>query len=55
VIKLTEILDEGNLSQLSYQTFSELKEEFLDNDKKIKEREKRLKIIAGFKHSNKVL
>jgi transposase len=32
--KLTEILDEGTLSQLSYQTFSELREEFLDNDKK---------------------
>ncbi|WP_375330748.1 IS110 family transposase [Candidatus Tisiphia endosymbiont of Oplodontha viridula] len=45
--KLTEILDEGNLSQLGYQTFSELKEEFLDNDKKIKEIEKRLKIIAS--------
>ena len=28
------ILDEGTLSQLSYQTFSELREEFLDNDKK---------------------
>ena len=35
--KLTEILDEGALSQLSYRTFSELKEEFLENDKKIKE------------------
>jgi transposase len=45
--KLTEILDEGTLSQLSYQTFSELREEFLDNDKKIKELEKRLKIIAN--------
>lgn len=45
--KLTEILDEGTLSQLSYQTFSELREEFLDNDKKIKELEKRLKIIAS--------
>jgi transposase len=47
ITKLTEILDEGNLSQLGYQTLSELKEEFLDNDKKIKEIEKRLKIIAG--------
>ena len=28
--KLTEILDEGTLSQLSYQTFSELREEFLE-------------------------
>ena len=32
--KLTEILEEGTLSQLSYQTFSELREEFLENDKK---------------------
>ena len=45
--KLTEILDSGSLSQLSYQTFNELKEEFLENDKKIKELEKRLKIIAS--------
>ncbi|KAJ6645093.1 putative family 20 transposase [Pseudolycoriella hygida] len=45
--KLTEILDEGNLSQLSYRTFSELKEEFLENDKKIKELEQRLKIIVS--------
>ncbi|WP_375333414.1 IS110 family transposase [Candidatus Tisiphia endosymbiont of Xenochironomus xenolabis] len=45
--KLTEILDEGALSQLSYRTFSELKEEFLENDKKIKELEQRLKIIAS--------
>lgn len=47
VTKLTEILDEGDLSQLSYRTFSELKEEFLENDKKIKELEQRLKIIAS--------
>lgn len=45
--KLTEILYEGDLSQLSYRTFSELKEEFLENDKKIKELEQRLKIIAS--------
>ncbi|XVN40946.1 MAG: IS110 family transposase [Rickettsia endosymbiont of Argas persicus] len=45
--KLTEILDEGDLSQLSYQTFRELQEEFLENDKKIKELEQRLKIIAS--------
>lgn len=45
--KLTEILDEGDLSQLSYRTFSELKEEFLENDKKIKELKQRLKIIAS--------
>ncbi|WP_342271323.1 hypothetical protein [Candidatus Tisiphia endosymbiont of Parasteatoda lunata] len=38
ITKLTEILDEGDLSQLSYQTFSELKEEFVENDKKIKDR-----------------
>ncbi len=47
ITKLTEILDEGDLSQLSYQTFSELKEEFVENDKKIKELEQRLKIIAS--------
>ncbi|WP_341789202.1 MULTISPECIES: IS110 family transposase [unclassified Rickettsia] len=46
VVKLTEILDEGKLSSLSYQTFYELKEEFVENDKKIKELEKRLKVIA---------
>lgn len=47
ITKLTEILDEGDLSQLSYQTFSELKKEFVENDKKIKELEQRLKIIAS--------
>ncbi|MFP3034436.1 MAG: IS110 family transposase [Candidatus Tisiphia sp.] len=47
ITKLTEILDAGTLSQLSYQTFSELKEEFVENDKKIKELEQRLKIIAS--------
>ena len=47
IIKLTEILDEGILSNLSHQTFSDLKEEFLENDKKIKELEKRLKTIAS--------
>ena len=45
--KLTEALDNGYLSQMSNQTFLDLKEEFLDNDKKIKELEKRLKIIAS--------
>lgn len=45
--KLIDILDSGNLSQMSHHTFSELKEEFMDNDTKIKELEKRLKIIAG--------
>ncbi|WP_341792650.1 IS110 family transposase [Rickettsia endosymbiont of Ceutorhynchus obstrictus] len=47
ISKLTEILDSETLSRLSYQTFSELKEEFVDNDKKIIELEKRLKILAG--------
>lgn len=47
IAKLTEILDNEGLSQMSWQTFNDLKEEFLDNDKKIKELEKRLKIIAG--------
>lgn len=46
-IKLTEVLDEGNLTQMSQQTFSYLKEEFIENDKKIKELEKRLKEIAN--------
>lgn len=45
--KLTEILDRGGLSQMSWQTFADLKEEFLNNNTKIKELEKRLKIIAG--------
>lgn len=45
--KLIEILDSGDLSQMSYQTFSDLREEFLDNDKKIAELEKRLKIISS--------
>lgn len=45
--KLTEILDEGYLTQMSHQTFGELKEEFIENDKKIKALEKRLKEIAN--------
>lgn len=45
--QLTEILDEGNLTQMSHQTFIELKEEFIENDKKIKSLEKRLKEIAN--------
>jgi transposase len=45
--KLIEILDKGKLSGISYQTFNEMKEEFSENDKKIKELEKRLKIIAN--------
>ncbi len=44
--KLTEVLDNGGLSPISYTTFIELKEEFIDNDKKIIELEKRLKILA---------
>jgi transposase len=47
VAKLTEILDNRLLSQMSHQTFSKLKEEFLDNDKKIKELEKRLKVMSS--------
>jgi transposase len=45
--KLDEILDSGALNPISHQTFSELKEEFLNQDKKIQELEKRLHIIAG--------
>ena len=45
--KLTEILDNEDLSQISYQTFSALKEEFIENDKKIKDLENRLKIMAS--------
>uniref|UniRef100_UPI00313BB0F6 IS110 family transposase n=1 Tax=Rickettsia endosymbiont of Urophora cardui TaxID=3066265 RepID=UPI00313BB0F6 len=47
ITKLIEILDAGKLSQLSYQTFSELKEEFLDNNRKIKEIEKRMMLLAA--------
>jgi len=47
IIKLTEILDGDYLSPMSYQTFCDLKEEFIDNDQKLKELEKRLKIIAS--------
>ena len=43
VTKLVEILDSGALSEMGNQTFSGLKEEFLENDKKIKELEKRLR------------
>lgn len=45
--KLTEILDSNQLSGISYQTFSDLKEEFIANDKRVKEVEKRLKILAS--------
>lgn len=44
--RLNEILDGGHLSQMSKQTFTELKEEFLENDRRIKELEQRLKTIA---------
>jgi transposase len=47
VTKLVEILDTGALSKMGHQTFSGLKEEFLENDKKIKELEKRLKLISN--------
>lgn len=45
--KLNEILDSEGLSQMSYQTFVELKAEFLDNNRRIKELEQRLKTIAS--------
>lgn len=47
ISKLTEILDSRALSDLSYETFSELKEEFINSNKKIIELEKRLRILAG--------
>jgi transposase len=43
---LTEILDGDNLSNISYQTFYALKEEFIENDNKIKTLERHLKEIA---------
>jgi transposase len=45
--KLNEILDSNELSGISYRTFSELKEEFIDNNNKVKALEKRLKELAG--------
>jgi len=45
--KLTEVLDSEKLSPISQQTFYDLKEEFIENDKKIKDLENRLKIMAG--------
>jgi transposase len=45
--KLTEILDNEVLSGIGHQTFSDLKEEFADNNKKIDELEKRLKTLAS--------
>jgi len=45
--KLTEVLDSEKLSPISQQTFCDLKEEFIENDKKIKDLENRLKIMAS--------
>lgn len=45
--KLTEILDSNRLSGISYQTFSDLREEFKSNNNRIKEVEKRLKLLAN--------
>lgn len=47
ITKLTEVLDSGDLSPISQQTFSDLKEEFLENNKKIKELENRLKVMTS--------
>jgi transposase len=44
---LAEILDNQILSGMSYQTFNDLKEEFLNIDKKITDLEKRLQVIAS--------
>ena len=45
--KLTEVLDSEKLSPISQQTFSDLKDEFIENDKRIKDLENRLKMLAG--------
>ena len=45
--KLTEVLDSEKLSPISQQTFCDLKEEFIENDKKVKDLENRLKIMAS--------
>lgn len=45
--KLNEILDSNELSVISYQTFSDLKEEFITSDNRVKELEKRLKVLAS--------
>ncbi len=47
VDKLTEVLDSDQLSGISYQTFSDLKEEYITNDKRVKELENRLKILSN--------
>lgn len=45
--KLTDVLDSKQLSGISCQTFTKLKEEFISNNNRIKEVEKRLKILAA--------
>lgn len=47
IAKLTEVLDSEKLSPINQQTFCDLKEEFIENDKKIKDLENRLKIMSG--------
>lgn len=47
VAKLTEILDSNQLSDISHQTFSDLKEEFIVNNNRVKEVEKRLRLLAS--------
>ena len=45
--RLTEVLDSNQLSGISCHTFTELKEEFIANNNRVKEVEKRLKILAS--------
>lgn len=45
--KLTEILDSSQLSGISHKTFSDLKEEFIANNSRIKELENRLNMLAS--------
>jgi transposase len=45
--KLTEVLDSEKLSPISQQTFSDLKDEFIENDQRIKDLENGLKMLAG--------
>ncbi len=45
--KLTEVLDSEKLSPINQQTFSDLKDEFIKNDKRIKDLENRLKMMVG--------
>ena len=45
--KLTEILDSNQLSGISHQTFSDLKEEFVTNNNRVKELENRLNMLAS--------